>query len=134
MGSFATRSWSISAILLLITIYVSIMRSIRQSTLKKSLPSWNLKACFSLQMYTIHLWLSALTHSKENLIPIEGCTAGVIANANCNQLEDFDIVAKKNASTANRGVLNLVCYYGRNPLTIIAHLANSINSLAVCYV
>ena len=52
----------------------------------------------------------------------------------CQYVRAYDMVTKKNASTANRDVLNLVCYHQDLLTPMVAHRANLYNMPVVYHV
>jgi hypothetical protein len=135
MVSFASTSWNKCVGIPFVSTLAIIKNRKRMIILKSSSTSSRKRICWSAQI----LWMELLSFVQ---ICVQECTAykpirsvGVDVNRNCREIEYCDRVTKKNTPTANRSVLDFVCYYEKGSLInpIVARIANLFNLFARCY-
>jgi len=135
MGLFVSTLWNRCVEVLFPWISASITSTTAQATLRRSL------GFLSLRNYSLQRMLMTL-RSQLDLTSLMGILTGnhtlfVGANeeVNCNEINCYDTVTKKNTQISRLSVLSVVCYdYMVLVNPIVASRAIIINIFASCYV
>ncbi len=138
MASFVWISW-IRFVDQHLSLKLAIITSLtRLGTSRQSLSFWRQRGYSQAQMLSNLKWLFDQIYEKAATTAPSGLFVGVRSNLNCNQLNCYARVAKKNTQICRLSVLDVVCaksdYLGNVVIPNVAHRSNRCNLFAECYV